>query len=408
MSWSAEKIRAIVLLIAAEIAAMSLWFSAAAIGPALIDAYRLSALQAGLLTSAVSGGFVLGTLISAGLGLADRLNPKRFFCAATVFAALVNLGLLVLPASHPLAPLMRALIGFAAAGIYPVGLRLAVSWAGRGARTDTGLLMGLLVGALTLGSAAPYLIDVAGGLSWQRTLVAGSAVALIGAGLILLVPLGPNYKKAAAFHPAQALKGWTDRAMRLTNLGYLGHMWELYAMWAWIGSFLAGSFALNPGGAAAPAWAKLATFWVIGAGAVGCLAGGALADRLGRTAVTGLSLAVSGSCAAVIGFLFGASPWILVPLALLWGFAVIADSAQFSAAMSELAPPDLTGTLLTAQTCLGFLLTMATIQLVPIVQGAAGWGPAFGILAIGPALGLLAMLRLRTLPEAARLAGGRR
>ncbi|MGF1606082.1 MAG: MFS transporter [Rhodothalassiaceae bacterium] len=409
MPWSPRKRRAITALVLATIAAMSLWFSAAAIAPALISLYDLSPLQAGFLTSSVSAGFVAGTLISASFGLADRLDPRRFFLLATLTAAGINLSLLAIPADHWSMPVLRGLIGLCAAGIYPVGMRLAASWAETAkGRADTGLLVGLLVGALTLGSATPYLVDLAGGLSWQRTLMLGSALAAAGGVLILAVPVGPSYQRAAAFKASDALKGWTEPAMRLTNLGYLGHMWELYAMWAWIGAFLAASFSVQPGGPMTEVWAKFAAFAVIGTGAAGCLLGGFAADRIGRTAVTAAAMILSGTCALCLGFLLGGPVWLVLGVALIWGITVIADSAQFSAAMVELAPKHLTGTLLTAQTCLGFLLTMVSIQLLPVVREAFDWGVAFALLAVGPALGALAMLRLRARPEAQSLAGGRK
>ncbi|MBK5920145.1 hypothetical protein CCR80_03715 [Rhodothalassium salexigens] len=404
------KARAIALLIAAQVAAMSLWFSAAAVVPELAAAADLTGAQAAWLTSAVSAGFVVGTLVRAGLGLADRLDPRRFFALATLTAAGANLALLMLPPDGAAAVLSRAVIGAASAGIYPVGMRLAASWAGRDAhgRSDTGLLVGLLVGALTLGSAAPYALDLAGGLDWRRTLVTGSALASLGAGLILAVPLGPAFARAPRFHPRDAWAGWRTPALRLANLGYLGHMWELYAMWAWIGAFFAASFAIDPGGPAAAAQAKAATAGVIALGAVGCLLAGWAADRIGRCRVTIAAMTTSGLCAAGIGFLLGGPPWLVLAVGLIWGLAVVADSAQFSAGLIELAPAPLTGTVLTMQTCLGFLLTMATIQAVPLIRDAAGWGPAFAFLALGPALGVIAMARLKRRPEAAALAGGRR
>ena len=409
-SRAGRKRRAILFLVAAQVFAMSLWFSAAAVIPALAAETDLSGQQAALLTSAVSAGFVAGTLMSAVLGLADRLDPRRFFAAATLMAVTANLGLLVLPPDGWAAPLSRGVVGVATAGIYPVGMRLAASWASvdsRG-RADTGLLVGLLVGALTLGAATPYLIDIAGGVDWRPTLLLGSGLAALGGSAILAVPLGPAFAKAPRFHPRDALAGYRDPALRLANLGYLGHMWELYAMWAWIGAFFASSFAAAPGGPQAALWAKIATFSVIAAGAAGSLLAGWAADRVGRCAMTMIAMGISGLCAATMGFLWGGPPWLLLAVGLMWGVSVIADSAQFSAGLIELAPQHLTGTVLTMQTSLGFLLTMATIQMVPLIRDGGGWGPAFAFLAIGPGLGVAAMARLRQRPEAQRMAGGRR
>jgi MFS family permease len=198
---------------------------------------------------------------------------------------------------------------------------------------------------------------------------------------------------------------WRDRGIRLANLGYFGHMWELYAAWTWVPIFLVASFRATGTG---ERWAALAGFAFVAAGGAGCLVAGRLADRWGRTAVTAAAMAVSGACCLLAGSLFGASPWVLVAVSLVWGFAVVADSAQFSAGVSELAPPDRIGTVLTLQTSLGFLLTLATIRLVPALERLVTWRWAFAFLAFGPAFGIWAMLRLRRLPEAERMASGRR
>ncbi len=397
--------RASILVIAlAEVLVMALWFSASAVVPALTRAHGLDGFTQALFTSAVQAGFVLGSLISALLGLPDRLDPRRLFLWAALFGAAANLAILSLdPASFSVA-LLRFATGMAMAGVYPVGMKLAATWADR----DMGLMVGILVGALTLGSAAPHLFNAMGGVDWRLTLGLASGSAVVGAAVILLAGLGPKAGPAPPFEPAYVLEIWRNRAIRLANLGYLGHMWELYAMWAWVGVFLQASFALTLATGDAAFWAKIATFATIGIGALGCLAGGFIADRLGRTTVTMAAMAVSGSVAASVGFLFGGDPVLLTALCLLWGLAVVADSAQFSAAVAELSPADRIGTMLTVQTCLGFTLTLATIHLMPLAVDRLGWGWAFMILAIGPFLGVAAMARLRARPEASKLAGGRR
>src|SRR2546427_2779428 len=196
---------------------------------------------------------------------------------------------------------------------------------------------------------------------------------------------------------------------RSPNLGYLGHMWELYAMWTWIAVFVAASEHARRGAQAdVTGLAALVTFAVVGSGAIGCWLGGKYADRCGRTLVTSAAMAVSGSCAVAVGLLFGAPLAALLPLLLLWGITVVADSAQFSAAVSELAPRDYVGTALTLPTSLGFLLTCSTIYLLPNVAGAIGWRWSMSVLALGPAIGVWAMLVLRGRPEARQLAGGAR
>jgi MFS family permease len=290
------------------------------------------------------------------------------------------------------------------AGVYPVGMRLVATWA----KGDMGLMVGILVGALTLGSAGPHLINALGGVQWRIPLVVSSLSALAAAALIGFTGIGPNRRPAPRFDPAAALSAWRDVPLRLANLGYLGHMWELYAMWAWIGVFFNASFALRLAPDAAPLAAKLAAFATIAAGAIGSVGAGVLADRLGRTTLTIAAMAISGSCAATIGFLFGGNPVWLVAVGLVWGISIVADSAQFSASVAELADPARVGTMLTVQTALGFTLTLITIHLMPYLIDALGWRYAFLPLAIGPAAGIWAMARLRADPRSVALAGGRR
>ena len=391
------------IIVFAQVLAFALWFSGTAAGPGMA---REAALDAGFqawLTGAVQAGFVAGTLASAALALPDRYDPRRVIAASMLLGAAANALLLVLPVGSDGAILARFVTGVTLAGIYPVGMKLAAGWADRG---DTGLVVGMLVGGLTLGSASPYLVNAFGGIDWRLTVGAASAAAVAAAMLTAAVRLGPRHAPAPPFRPADALGLWRNRGTRLATLGYLGHMWELYAMWAWVGLYLAASFAVSRGGRADAATASLATFAVIAAGGVGSVAAGLLADRIGRAQVTIWAMAVSGTCCLLAGPVFGMHPLITTTLCLVWGVTVVADSAQFSASVAELSEPGLTGTMLTVQTCLGFALTLVTIHLMPWMVARAGWGGAFAALAIGPALGCVAMARLARMQAPAPPAAG--
>ncbi len=383
---------------------MALWFSASAVLPSLVEEYSLTSFQQALFTSAVQVGFVVGSLSSALFGLADRLPPKFFFLGSAIIAALANALLLAIEPTHAIVPLLRFITGVCMAGIYPVGMRMAATWA----KGDMGLLVGLLVGALTLGSASPHLFNAIGGIDWRFTIAMASACAIAAAIGILLFKMGPAYTKAPKFHPRHIFSAWNIKSVRLANLGYLGHMWELYAMWAWIGIFLTASFSLTMENTIAHNLAKLATFATMAAGAIGCLATGYLADKLGRTTLTIIAMLISGICALTVGLLFGASPVWLTLLCVLWGISIIADSAQFSASVAELSPPEIVGTMLTLQTSLGFTLTLITIHLMPYAVDLLSWTYAFAPLAIGPFLGVWAMAKLRQHPDALKLANGKK
>jgi MFS family permease len=393
------------VLAAAELLAMAPWFSASAVAPTLARVWQLSPAGSAWLTISVQLGFVAGALVSAILTLADRWSARRVVSGAATFAALATLGVAFAPGPRA-GMACRLLSGAALAGVYPPGMKIVAGWF----REGRGWAIGTLVGALTLGSAAPHLVRWAAPPdAWRIVLFVAAISALAGGLLVLMVPNdGPYAAPSPPFSWSAAPRLLKDRAVALANLGYLGHMWELYAMWTWIAVFVAESERLRRGaGEDVTTLAALVTFAVVGSGAIGCWLGGKYADRWGRTVVTSAAMLVSGSCSLAVGLFFGCPLGALLPLLLVWGICVVADSAQFSAAVSELAPAEYVGTALTLQTSLGFLLTCATIYLLPALAATIGWRWSMSVLAIGPALGVWAMLALRLRPEAARLAGGR-
>ncbi|WP_410766259.1 MFS transporter [Haloferax sp. DFSO60] len=388
----------------AELFAMSLWFSASAVAPQLAVVWGLSATQAAWLTTAVQFGFVAGALVSAALTLSDVIPTRYLFAASALVGAGATLALATVVQSAFVAVGLRFVTGVALAGVYPPGMKLIAGWFRRG----RGLAIGTLIGALTIGTALPHLLRALGGIDQPRLVLIGAAgFATLSALLVLLVRPGPYQSPAAPFDPGAVRRILGDRPTLLANLGYFGHMWELYAVWTWIPLFLTISYEASESPLATPTAAALTAFGTIAIGGLGALVAGRAADRWGRTTITAASLVISGTACLLAGVVFGASPLIVTPFVLVWGFAIVADSAQFSTAVSELADPSYMGTALTLQTALGFFLTVFTIQLTPIIAEVVGWQWAFAPLIVGPAVGTLAMLRLRRIPAATKLAGGR-
>ena len=398
-----KKWRTLLILALAELLGMATWFSASAVVAALTNSWNLDDGGRAWLTMSVQLGFVVGAFGSAVLNLADRIPARLLFTLSALLAAGATALIPLAATGLALALPLRFLTGLFLAGVYPVGMKIVATWT----KEDRGLGIGLLVGALTLGSAAPHLLNAFGGVGdWQAVLYLSATLAGIG-GLLTatLVEEGPYRVLSPRFNWKYIGEIARQRDLVLANLGYLGHMWELYAMWAWIAVFLSASFKLS---GEHPVWASVSAFAVIGAGGVGSLVAGKLADHLGRTTLTIASLAISGACALLVGLFYSGNPLPLVAICLIWGFAVVADSAQYSASISELCQTAYTGTALTLQTSLGFLLTLITIGLIPSLERLVGWQSAFAFLAAGPFVGILAMYALRQLPTASKLAGGRR
>ena len=399
---SPSRWRILILLSVAELLGMSLWFSASALTPAIRAEWGLAESGASWLTLSVQLGFVAGTLASALLNLPDVLSARRLFAASACLGAAANACFGLFADNLALGVALRFLTGMSLAGVYPPGMKIMATWFRRG----RGLALGVLVGALTLGKATPYLVNAVGSREWRYNLLFVSVLAVAGGLLVMLfVADGPYALAPSRFDLSQAVRVFREKPTRLANFGYFGHMWELYAMWTWAPVMLRASFAAR---GEPPALAEAGSFLIIGAGAGGCVAAGLWADRVGRTVVTSWAMGISGACCIIAGFLFEGSPALLLALMIVWGGSVVADSAQFSTCVTELGDPKYLGTALMVQTCVGFLLTLFSIQLVPVLVEWVGWRYAFAALAVGPAFGIYSMLKLRLLPEAAKIAHGRR
>ena len=380
------------VLSSGQLLGMSLWFTASATSAQLAARWSLDAGGAAFLTTTVQIGFVAGTALAAVLNLADLVPARRYFAVSAVAAAAANAALLI-AAGPATAALSRFLTGFFLAGVYPPAMKMAATWF----RSGRGLAIGTVVGALTVGKALPYLINAFAALDYRVVIVTTSIGALGSAALIAAA-----YRDGPFPFPSRPFS-WglvgtivRHRPTRLAIGGYLGHMWELYACWAALSLFFLHFYAgAGAGTIEAASLAGLTTFGAIAMGGIGSVMAGAWADRLGRENVAAGAMAVSGTCALAIGWLTSAPSWLVVAVALIWGFAVVADSAQFSALVTEVAPPHAVGTALTLQTSAGFLLTALTIWLTMVVQVRWGWPVAFSMLALGPAFGIWQMYVLK-------------
>jgi MFS family permease len=374
----------------AQFLGMTLWFSATAVTPLLIDEFNISQEHAPWLTMAVQAGFVAGTLFSALSNIADTLNSRTLMFVGSLVGAAANAAVLFAPGGASVIAL-RFVTGASLALVYPPAMKIAAGWF----RDGRGLALGFLIGALTLGKAFPHLLASLFGTQWRAPMLLASVLAIVGGTLVLLVVRdGPHVTATTPFDPHAIRKILSSRGARLAILGYLGHMWELYAMWTWVVVF-AWTSLTDSGVANVAAAGSMAAFLAIGSGAAGCVLAGYVADRLGKARVAMWAMIASATCAALTVVVYGGAPMLLYLLIMVWGFAVVADSAQFSALVSEHAPRHHVGTALTLQTCVGFLLTMVTIELLPRVADYTGWRWASLVLVPGPLLGAWAMWRLQ-------------
>jgi MFS family permease len=385
---------------------LSTWFGSAAVSGALDREWDLGSEGVAALTIAVQLGFAASALALGASGLADVVPARWLMAAGALVTGIANAGFAMLATDLASGLPFRVLTGVGVAAVYPIAMKAIAGWF----HGQVGTAIGILIGGLTIGAALPHLLR-AGWVDaeWRPLLMATTGACLAAAVLCAAaIRQGPYEIAATKLSLRAAAAILFHRPLRLATVGYLGHMWELFAMWTWVPAFLAGTLALTTDEDLA--LVGLGSFAAISAGALGCVVAGTLADRLGRTVVTVISMSISGACAIVLGFLYGAPTALVLAILVVWGFSVVADSAQFSAAVTELAPAGTAASALTIQTGIGFIATSLSIWVIGLIGPSDGssWQFAFLVLAVGPIAGVVAMLRLRTMKESLLMAGGRR
>ena len=373
-------------IIFSQFAGTSLWFAGNAVLGDLQRQWGLPAEALGYMTSAVQLGFIAGTLAFAVLAISDRWSPRLVFFACSLLGALFNLGVYAVADGYGSLLATRFLTGFFLAGIYPVGMKIATGWY----RSDLGNALGFLVGALVLGTAFPHLIKGLGqSWPWEAVMVAVSALAAGGGMLMLiLVPDGPHLAKGAQFDPKAIAIIFGSRPFRASAFGYFGHMWELYAYWAFVPFVLAAHMSQGRAGAIN---VSIWTFAVIAAGGLGCAGGGLISLRAGSAPVAFAQLAASGLCCALSPLFFHAPTPVFLAFLVFWGIVVVGDSPQFSALNARNAPRERVGSALTIANCIGFAITIASIQLLNYCAAILDAAYLLLLLTPGPILGLIAL-----------------